>query len=281
MGKYVAQACMSLLPALLWTSCMPKQQNRIVATVLNKSLYYEDIKHIFPENATAEDSITRAKLYIDKWIATQLLLHKAELNLSKEQLDISKEMETYRTSLLIYKYEDRMLHEKLDTAVSDREIQDYYENNSANFILDETAVRALYICLPANAPNLHNVRRWYVSDKQKDVEELSEYCALNALVFENFNDDWALWRDVAERIPQAEEATRRMQYAGRMEFQDERMVYFLHVREKKLKGEVAPLTFVREKIKYIIINKRKVEFITQLEKSIYNDALSRKQFEIY
>jgi len=39
--------------------------------------------------------------------------------------------------------------------------------------------------------------------------------------------------------------------------------------------------FVKDKVKSIIINKRKLKFISELEQNIYNDALSKNQFEIY
>jgi hypothetical protein len=269
------------LSLLLLSACIPEPKDKTIAHVFGKSLYLSEIKHLFSKDMSQEDSVTLAKFYVDKWIETQLLLKKAELNLPKEQLDIAREMETYRTSLLIYKYEDRMLREKLDTVVSDAEIQRYYESNLANFILDEYAVKALYIQLPLGAPTLYNVRRWYISDKEQDIEDLNQYCATNAVVFENYNDNWVRWSDVAEKIPQPEEASKRMLYSSRLEFQDEKMIYLLYLKEKKQPGDVSPLLFVREKIKNIIINKRKVEFIARLEKNIYSDALAKKQFEIY
>ncbi|MDR1672923.1 MAG: hypothetical protein LBS09_05635 [Bacteroidales bacterium] len=259
---------------------MSEQSDKIVATVFNKTLRFSDIKHIFPKEATKDDSATLAKMYIDKWIETQLLLNKAELNLTKEQLDISKEMETYRTSLLIYKYEDLMLHEKLDTVVFGEEIRQYYDNYSANFIMDEYAVQALLLRLSVNAPNLGNVKRWSASSKEEDMRNLTEYCAAHAVVFENFNDEWVMWQDVAKKLPQQAEYG-KIPVNNRLEIQDGQTLYLLHIKERKSPGDIAPQALVVEKIKNIILNKRKVSFITNLEQKIYNDALSKNQFKIY
>ncbi|MDR2038752.1 MAG: hypothetical protein LBQ60_12590 [Bacteroidales bacterium] len=266
---------------LLQACSTDSKEDRVVAKVFNKNLYFSDIRHIFPKGSSKEDSLSMARLYIDKWISTQLLLRKAEINLSKEQLDISKEIETYRTSLLIYKYEDQMLYEKLDTTISGDEIQDYYDNNTANFILNEFVVKALYIQLPADAPNVYNVKRWYISDKEKDIQSLTEYCSTYALRCDFFNDDWIFWSDIEKELPQPEAASKQIVNGNRIEQQNDKFIFLVNIKEKKGPGDIVPLAFVREKVKNIIINKRKLDFISNLEKKIYSDALKKKQFEIY
>ena len=72
-----------------------------------------------------------------------------------------------------------------------------------------------------------------------------------------------------------------MKQYDRIEQQDERFLYLVHIREKRAPGSTAPLEFVRDKVKSIIINKRKLKFISELERNIYNDALEKKQFEIF
>ncbi len=47
------------------------------------------------------------------------------------------------------------------------------------------------------------------------------------------------------------------------------------------RNEIAPLEYVMPTIKQIVINKRKLEFIKQLEKDITKDAIKNGQFEIY
>ncbi|MDR0814571.1 MAG: hypothetical protein LBN37_02340 [Bacteroidales bacterium] len=261
-------------------SCTSASQDKLVAKVQNKQLYLNDIKHIFPKDVSKEDSVSLAKLYIEKWVETQLLLNKAELNLSKEQLNISKEIETYRASLLIYKYEEQMLREKMDTIVSDSELKKYYDAYSANFILDEYAVKASYVQIKANAPHLTKVKKWFASDKEKDYQDLVDYCLENAMGFENFNDDWVLWSDVAKTIPQSEEIFKKIAFSNKVEIEENQIIFLLNVKDKRAAGEVAPLAIVSGKIKNIILNKRKVEFIHHLEKNIFNDALSKNKFEI-
>ena len=43
----------------------------------------------------------------------------------------------------------------------------------------------------------------------------------------------------------------------------------------------APLDYIKPTIDQIVINKRKLELIKELEKDITKDAIKNKQFEIY
>ena len=274
-------ACV-MASVLTFSSCSKTRKNdKIVAKVGDKYLYFSEMSKIFPKVCAKDDSLALAKFYIDNWVKTKLLLKKAELNLSKEQLNITEAIETYRTSLLIYKYEDLLLREKLDTVVLDTEIQTYYDANKVNFSSEEYAVKAVYIKLPTGAPALWNVRRWYMSDREKDIQDLADYCQNNAVKFDLFDDEWVQWVHIESELPQKEAATKRLTYADNLEQQDDDFIYFVRIKEKRAPGETAPLAFVRDKVKSIIINKRKLKFISESERNIFDDALAKNLFEIY
>ena len=256
-----------------------RKTDQAVAKVGDKYLYYSEMSDIIPKGSSKKDSLALAKLYIDNWIKTRLLLQKAELNLSKEESNISREIETYRTSLLIYKYEEQLLREKLDTTVLDTEIKRYYEANLANFSSDEYVVRAIYIQLPENTPSLWRVKQWLMSDQEKDVQDLTDYCRNHAIQYSFFNDDWIQWSKI--ELPQKEAATRLLANSERIEQHEGQCTWLVRIKEKRSPGETAPLVFVKDKVKSIIINQRKLKFISELEQNIYNDALSKNQFEIY
>ena len=272
------------LVAILLLSCSPKTENNdyAVAKVGDRYLYFSEMSDIFPKGCTKYDSIALAKLYVDHWIKTRLLLKKAELNLPKEQLNINREIETYRTSLLIHKYENWLLQEKLDTAVHVSEIQTYYDDNKENFLAEEYAVKALYIKLPVTAPNLWNVRRWLTSVNEKDIQDLTDYCRYHAIQFDFFDDNWVRWAVIEKEFPNKETANKTLtQNNNIIEQRDEEFVYLVGIKEKRAPGDIAPLVFVKDKLKNIIINKRKLKYISELEQNIYNEGLTKNQFEIY
>jgi len=171
-------------------SCNKKntvQNERIIAKVFDKNLYESDLKGLFNETIAPADSSVIVKAYIDKWIRKQLLLEKAELNLIPEQKDVKNQLEDYRSSLLIYKYEQEWIKQNLDTNVSENEIEEYYNLYSSNFILEDNLVKALFIKVPVISPNIDKVKNWYKSDKKEELDNLDSYCFEYAKKYDNFN----------------------------------------------------------------------------------------------
>jgi CRISPR/Cas system-associated endoribonuclease Cas2 len=142
-------------------------------------------------------------------------------------------------------------------------------------------VKALYVKLPVNAPTLWKVRQWLMSDREKDMQDLTEYCRNHAAKYDLFEDEWVQWAIIEKELPQKEAAARRMTQYDQIEQQDEDFIYFVRIKEKRAPGNTAPLVFVKEKVKSIIINKRKLKFISELERNIYDDALAKNQFKIH
>lgn len=118
--------------------------DKAIATIYDKVLYQSDLQSVLYEGISVNDSLFRTKAFIDNWIRRQLLIHQAENNIDKSELDFSKQIEDYRTSLIIYKYESLLIEQNLDTIVSEDEIAKYIEENSA-VELDSLAVRDIIL----------------------------------------------------------------------------------------------------------------------------------------
>ncbi len=259
-----------------------KQADPPVARVFDKYLYTSDLKDAIPENAGKSDSITLAKRYINTWVKDQLLLHRAEEVLSDEQKDFEKQIEEYRKSLLIYSYEQKLLQQKLDTIVSDSEIQDYYDSNANNFLLNQEVIKATFIKIPLNISGTDKVRRWSRSNDSADVNQLEKFCINYADKYDNFNNQWVYFSRLKEEMPlKIDQPSRYFRYNQNIETTDSSFRYFLHITAMKGEGEIAPLEMVNEDIRSIILNKRKIEFFQSLETRLFNEGLSRNQFEIY
>lgn len=277
-------ATMIFLLGCTLVSCSRKTPEKMVpvAKVFDKYLYLNDIKHIFSGKMAKEDSIAQAQAYINSWVKNQLLLAKAELNLPPEQLDINQQIEAYKSSLLIYKYEDQMIKAKVDTLVKDEETESYYNLNVASFMLDNPVVKALYLKLAKTAPDIDNVRKWYKSENKEDYKKLESYCYNYATKYDYFNDDWVdfglLQRGLPKHIDNGDEFLRNNKT---IEQQDDGFYYFVFIKAVTAKGVTAPFIFVKSKIKDIILNKRKVKFLQDLETKIYNDAQDHNHFVIY
>ena len=253
-----------------------------LARVMDRYIYRSDIAGIIPTGLPADDSIAIVRDFVEKWVRNQLILSKAELNLTDEEKDVEQQIDNYRTSLLIYAYEQSYLRQNLDTVVTDKEVEKYYKENQSNFILNESLLKGIFMKIPVNAPNIFKVRQWYRSDNPEYIKNLEGYCFKHASVYDHFNDGWVKMNEILPMIPafygNSESAVLSRRY---IETRDSAYFYFLSAKEVIASGTVSPLEIVKNDIQNIILNKRKIKLINELEAGIYTDAQNREHFTIY
>jgi hypothetical protein len=250
--------------------------------VYDKYLYEKDITELFNSGMSTEDSTNVANAYIDKWIKDNLLLKKAELNLTIEQKDFEKQLENYRNSLITFNYEKRLVEQNLDTLISDQEILEYYKQNSANFELKNNILKAIFVKVSNEAPKVEKLRKAVQLKNEEDWENLEEYCVQFAETYSLDTADWLLFSDFRKLTGyevQDEEALIRSNPTK--EWSDSTGTYFFNIVDHKIKSRISPLEFARDDIRSILLNQRKLKLIAKMKQSIYEEALRKKQFEIY
>jgi hypothetical protein len=253
-----------------------------IARVSDVYLYPGELEGIIDPKLSPKDSMDFRKKFIEKWIKKQLLLQKAELNLNFEQKDVSKQLDDYRTALLIFKYEEMLLRQQMDTVVLQKEIESYYTQNMNNFVLNQPAMKGVYIKLHSNSPYQEKVARWIKSDNPEDVKQLDSYCFQYAKKYDYFNDQWIYFDVLKKQLPlhtnDIDGFLRNNKY---IELHDSIFNYYLNIKEFKVSGNTAPINLVKEDISRILLNKRKMQLLQNLENDIYSNAFNRDKIEIY
>lgn len=271
----------AFLPFIL-SSCKVKTQQTPVARVFDKFLYTEDVAAIIPPEALPKDSAQLTQVFINTWIRQNLIMKKAELNLPDEMKNVQKQLDDYRTSLIIYAYEKELVRQKLDTIISEGEIETYYKQNIHEFELKDYIVKVLYVKLEKNSPELNKVKKWYKSGQAEDLKKLEEYCRKFAVNFFVDTDVWLYFDDLLKEIPietyNKEEFLKRQKP---IEFEDAAHLYFLNILDFRLKDDISPLSLVKENIRNILLNKRKIALIENMRKDIYQDAMEKGNFEVF
>jgi hypothetical protein len=253
-----------------------------VARVYDKYLYVEDIRQLITPGTSPSDSAALARNHIENWIKKNVILLKAERNLNESQKDVERQMQEYRNSLITFIYEKELINQQLDTVVSEAEIESYYNENQRNFELKDNIVKVLYLKTKVSAPKLKDVNKWIRSEKSKDRIKLEEYCYQFASDFNLDDETWILFDDLLKKVPiktfDKENYLRNTRF---VEIQDSTDIYMVNIKDRQIRESISPLGFVMEDIRNLIINKRKLELINEMERSAYDDALKNNDFEIY
>ena len=58
-------------------------------------------------------------------------------------------------------------------------------------------------------------------------------------------------------------------------------VYLVAVKDVRLRGQIAPMSYVLPTIKQMILHRRKLELLRKIEETLIEDAITNKEFEIY
>lgn len=253
-----------------------------VARVYDQYLSQAELRRAIPYGLSAKDSAELADDFIQQWMMQNIVLKRAENNLRDEQKDVSQQLEDYRTSLIIFAYETELIKQKLDTIVSDKEIETYYNNNPGNFELKSNIIRLRYIKLPKNTPNTDKARKWFSSKNQEEMDKLEQFAKLYAVNYLLDDNNWLLLDDVIKEIPLNEGIINSAKNSSRVvELDDKEYHYLVAITGVMVKDSQAPLAFERNTIRNIILNKRKILLIEKMQQDAYKDALNEKDIEVY
>jgi hypothetical protein len=256
--------------------------DEVVAQVGEKKLLQSDISQILPSNLEESDSILMADEYIKKWVKQELLIKKANENLTIEQKDLTREIEEYRNSLIIYKYKNELMNQQMDTLVTEQQIEQYYNANQFNFQLNHNIVKAVFVKVPVNVANPKLLKELIDDDSEEGIKRLREYCIQYAKAFDSFNDKWVNFELVKKNIPgDIADEKQFLERNSQIELKDSNYYYLVSIQNYKLQNELAPIEYVEGNIKNLILNKRKIEFLKQIEENVYKEGVRQNKFKIY
>ena len=85
------------------------------------------------------------------------------------------------------------------------------------------------------------------------------------------------------KIPpfQAEPREKLLKISKFIQKEDSLGIYLVAVKNVLKRNDVAPLSYITPQIKQLILHKRKLELIREIEKTLINDAIQNKHFKEY
>lgn len=255
---------------------------KIVARARDESLDMNEFRDYFLSSGVVKDSAFLSKRAIDNWATESLFYQEALTKLNDDEVQIEKEVEKYKKSLVNYIYQTKIIDANLDTNVSREEIEAYYNANRDNFILKENIVKVNYFKIPLKAQGLDKIRRLLYAANPKDAEQLKNLCVQNAETFFMNDSTWLFLEEIKKEIPRLKDQPDLNLAPGRvLEFSDDPYYYYLRVKDIKIKNGLSPINFERQNIKNFIINNRKVQIIREYKLLLLEKAKADKSFVSY
>lgn len=271
-----------IFTALLLTSCSnisDNNSNDLIARAGENFLYQNQL----PSFSSEQDSILRYLNYIETWAKEKILYDLSLTNLSQSKKnDLDLLVEKYKVDLYINSYKDLIVNSRIDSIVTDQEIESFYNMNIDNFKLNENLLKYRYLKAPSDNINISRIRRYIQRLNESDREFLD---SLNFQFADlKINDTvWFTEREVISSIEFINQKNKSnyMRINRLYEFEDDQYTNYFIVKDLLKSGNIPPLSYLYDRIKSNIINQRKLNLIQNINKEILNDALKSSKYEVF
>jgi len=228
-----------------------------------------------------EDSIKLANIFIDNWVRKRVVLSQAELNLSDYQKDVEAELETYKSDLIIYKFERELIKQKLDTVIHSKEIEDYYSENIEMFKLKDYALQVIYVSHPVNFEETKELKELVRNYSSQDSLDLATLCDAPDFMCFQKTRDWIYLKDLLSEVPLTIYNEERFLKKDKfVDFEEGNRRYLLKVNDFKLKDSYSPIDLEKRNIKSLILNSRKIKLLEKMREELFQKALNNGEIEI-
>jgi hypothetical protein len=120
------------------------------------------------------------------------------------------------------------------------------------------------------------------STNDEHVSEAENFIYSFATKYDDFNNHWLYFESFLQSINYTvdnyEGFIRRSDF---IEFSTESNIHLIAIKAFHLTGENAPIEFVSPRIRSMIINNKKLDFLREIKDSLYNNALKYNKFRVF
>lgn len=250
-----------------------------IASLFDIKLYRKDIQNLIPKNISKEDSLIFVKSIINNWAVKQIILKKSlENSSSKLNNTINNLVANYKQSLLINSYKEQVIKQQLDTVIKEKELEEYYSKNKQNFKLNEELLKVKFLNFRKDLSTKKEVIRLFKSNEIEDLEALEKY----RLNFKSYQLNDSIWVSLDNIMLKTSFSKEKLLKKTKFTLkQDSLSLYLVAVKDVLKRNEIAPISYIKQNIKQLILHQRKIELIREIEKIIVKDAIQNKSFKTY
>ncbi len=269
----------SIIIGILFFACQTTPSvdavtDKVLATVQNKSLYLSELDGMLPEDTSPEDSVKIINAYVERWIRKSLLMQEAERNIPKD-LNIDELVRDYRASLVQHTYEQMLVEQELDSLITKRELNEFYERNKEQYQLDAPIIRCNFIKIPQDAPDLPAIRTLWQANKTEDQQKILDLCNRNATEYLLADSIWYKVDLIAKELPKGTISSNNIGSRKAFTLQDNDFFYFFRLFELVNRKEIAPLSYIEDQAAKVILHRRKIKLLEEKKEELYEQKTNQ------
>lgn len=249
-----------------------------LATYKSVTLYKSDlVKNSILLNF---DSASIPHSEVERWIMDQILLSEAKEKLNNIQ-EVESLVDDYRNSLLIHHYENKIIADNLDSIIRDDELIKYYQSNKAEYKLEDTYVRLLFLKVNKPVKEEKSIVEWMQNINATNLYHLKKYCDNNAEQCFLNPDSWIKWKDIQSHVPSKFINANSLSNGLERTFADFKQSFFIKIIEVIKPNQDPPISYIKEKATRSILHQRKNQVLDNIKRQLYDKELNKKNIKFY
>ena len=233
------------------------------------------------EVSNNEDSVMITNKLINEWAVNNILIEKAKLNLTVQDLNsLDKLVENYKSELYSTAYLDALINSSINLDIDTTEIENLYNNNLDLFKLKDNIYKLAFVKISKDFSDISDIR-----NKVRNFKVHQKFLDSISYRFSDYSLDTKSWRtenDLKKIFLFLN--NQKLNYLKNYSFlqtKDSLNLYLIKVLEFKKIGSYAPIDYVFPTLEYMSINQRKKKLIQLIKTDLIKNAIQNNELEIF
>ena len=228
-----------------------------------------------------EDSIIIANKVINEWAVNNILIEKAELNLTVQDLSsLDKLVEKYKSELYSTAYLDALINSSVNSEIDTTEIENLYNKNIDLFRLKDNIYKVVYVKIPKDFSDISDVR-----NKLRNFKKYEKFLDSISYRFSDYSFDTISWRTENDLkkifLFLNNQKLNSLKNYSFLQTKDSLNLYLIKVLKFKKIGTYAPIDYVFPTLEYMSINQRKKKLTQLIKTDLIKNAIQNNELEIF
>ena len=244
--------------------------------ILKKSQLIELVRE-----SNYEDSIITTNKVINEWAVNNILIEKAELNLTAKDLSsLDKLVEKYKSELYSTAYLDALINSSINSEIDTTEIENLYNKNIDLFKLKDNIYKLAFVKIPKDFSDISDVR-----NKLRNFKNNEKFLDSISYRFSDYSLDTRTWRTENDLkkifLFLNNQKLNSLKNYSFLQTKDSLNLYLIKVLEFKKIGSYAPIDYVFPTLEYMSINQRKKKLTQLIKTDLIKNAIQNNELEIF
>ena len=228
-----------------------------------------------------EDSIILTNKLINEWAVNNILIEKAELNLTAQDLSsLDKLVQKYKSELYSTAYLDALINSSINSEIDTTEIENLYKKNIDLFKLKDNIYKVVFVKIPKDFSDISDVR-----NKLRNFKNNEKFLDSISYRFSDYSLDTKRWRTENDLkkifLFLNNQKLNSLKNYSFLQTKDSLNLYLIKVLEFKKIGTYAPIDYVFPTLEYMSINKRKKKLTQLIKTDLIKNAIQNNELEIF